>query len=119
MIIQILLSLVIVLVLLLFMFQIIGRYMFNYRVDNTGITIRYFFIPVFRVEFTDISNIQVVDLIDTFKFPLIFSLRFWNKIIVANAVIITKKQKWLFFDKIIITPKATDEFVNSIGSHIS
>jgi hypothetical protein len=96
-------------------FQYTARYVYNYRVNDSGIKIVVLgTLPIIRMPFSDIIEIRKISLKEALLANEFSTLRFGNRIL--GDIVLIRKSKGLF-KTIIITPDNSEMFINDVNQH--
>lgn len=95
------------------MFQVISRYIYNYKISKNSIKIVLFGkIPLFRIPFSNIMEIRKISFKEALSNDEYFlALRFGNRM--WGECVLIRKKKGLF-KVILITPDKADEFISKV-----
>ena|SRR5208282_3433658 len=98
------------------LFQYTARYIYNYRVCNSGIKIVIFgMFPVISINYLDILEIRRITFKEALRLNQLSTLRLGNRMW-GNIVLIKKSTG--FFRTIIITPDNSETFMNDVNQQI-
>lgn len=94
--------------------QVIGRYIYNYRIGPSGIVFLFLmFFPTTRIGFRNIAEIKVVSYREcsSWNRDMFFALRAGNRIF--GKIVLIRKRKG-FRRVVLITPDNAEEFVRIV-----
>ena len=105
-------ALIVLSIIVIYLRQIIGRYIIVYKIKKDGISISYFGIfPIMKVKYNNIKNIYKTSL--NMNISNILSITIVNRIS-KEPVIIEKKKAFVLFRTIIISPDNPDQFIEKV-----
>jgi len=101
---------------LILFFQYIGRFIYSYRTNGSGIKVVLFgFITTLSIEYADIVEIRKISFREACFGTGFLTLRYGNRL--WGDIVLIRKSRG-FFHSIVITPDNTEEFISEVQRNL-